>query len=116
MATNTQTEYTHATVMIHDEEAIFVSPWHEDWDSEILSSCDMEFRGFLHGYVRAKWGRTAKILREMNAYPIEVDGSVVAIVRKTICDLTNADQAAFCGYRVFNDPRRPPRDPHWKPR
>ena len=110
--TTTQTEYTDANVLFHNEDIILIDPFHEDWDSEISCAHHTGLSGFTRGYVRATWGAAAKVSQQArsNDYAVEVDGSVVATIRNVIYDLSNADQAAFCGYGVYANPRRPRRN------
>lgn len=108
MATNTQTDYTHATVLSLNGEVILTDPFHEDWDSEYLCAHSTGILAFVRGYARAAWGKDAKINRDLHAivYTIEVKGDAVANIRSTTYDLSNAEQAAFCGCGVYSESSR----------
>lgn len=108
MATTTQTEYTDCTVWLCEGEIILKSPFHEDWHSEDLCHASGSDLSFVCGFIRGRWGASATIRMEKldREYAVEIDGSKVATISATVYDLTNAEQAAFCGYGVFPEPRR----------
>lgn len=102
----TQPYYSHATAIYDGEEFLHAVLWGEHDSGEEHSATSSSQYGYMHGYIRAKWGKNASWQmpeRGSNIFHVYVDDAIVGSLRTVVMDMSDPSQAALCGTEPFKE-------------